>query len=176
MKALPRDTSVALASECAFARPTARQASPDNAFRLTVAGLVSRTLQFSVQDLRSNFSERVFTSRQEGRSATGHKSWRGCSLNEIIEFVGESGQARHIEFVCLQSESDGPFSIPIKELERQEIGLVWEDAGESLSAEEGGPLLALLPVLGGYQLLPGVSRINLVIVPRTSRSEPTLAA
>jgi DMSO/TMAO reductase YedYZ molybdopterin-dependent catalytic subunit len=41
MKALPHDPSKALAAQ-----------GRNNAFRLTVAGLVSRTQQFSLQDLR----------------------------------------------------------------------------------------------------------------------------
>jgi DMSO/TMAO reductase YedYZ molybdopterin-dependent catalytic subunit len=119
MKALPHDSSTALAAQ-----------SRNNAFRLTVAGLVSRTHQFSLQDLRLNFNERSFDDRQIDRFSTGEKSWQGCSLNELIEFVGVSGQARYIEFVCTESSSEGTFSVPVAELENQEIGLVWERNGE----------------------------------------------
>jgi DMSO/TMAO reductase YedYZ molybdopterin-dependent catalytic subunit len=167
MKALPHDSSTALAAQ-----------ARNNAFRLTVAGLVSRTQQFSLQDLSFNFNERSFDSQQTDRFSTEKKSWQGCSLNELIEFVGVSGQAHYIEFVCSESAS-GAFSIPVAELESQEIGLVWERNGQSLSAEEGGPLLVLLRGLEGYEPLPGVSRINLVIVPcSTNRSGlgPALAA
>jgi DMSO/TMAO reductase YedYZ molybdopterin-dependent catalytic subunit len=153
MKALPHDPSKALAAQ-----------GRNNAFRLTVAGLVSRTQQFSLQDLRFNFNERSFDSRQTDRFWAKQKSWRGCSLNELVEFVGVSGQAHYIEFVCSEPAT-GAFSIPVGELESQEIGLVWERDGQSLSAEEGGPLLVLVPGLEGYQPLPGVSRINLVIIP-----------
>ena len=168
MKALPHDSSTALAAQ-----------SRNNAFRLTVAGLVSRTHQFSLQDLRLNFNERSFDDRQIDRFSTGEKSWQGCSLNELIEFVGVSGQARYIEFVSTESPSNGAFSVPVAELEHQEIGLVWERNGESLSADEGGPMLVLVPRLEGYESLPGVSRINLVIIPcSTNRTEvgPALAA
>jgi len=168
MKVLPHDASTALAAQ-----------SRNNAFRLTVAGLVSRTHQFSLQDLRLNFNERSFDNRQTDRFSTSEKSWQGCSLNELIEFVGVSGQAHYIEFVCLESGSDATFSVPVAELESQEIGLVWEQNGESLFAAEGGPLLVLVPGLEGYELLPGVSRINLVIIPcSTNRGGmgPALAA
>ena len=148
-------------------------------FRLTVAGLVSRTQQFSLQDLRLNFSEWSFTSRQGDRLPSHDSSWSGCTLNELIEFVGVSGQAHYIEFVCSQSESEGAFSVPVADLDHGEIGLVWERNGESLSAEEGGPLLVLVPGLDGYQPLPGVSRINLVIIPCSNGRRgpgPALAA
>jgi len=167
MKALPHDSSIALATH-----------SRNNAFRLTVAGLVSRTQQFSLQDLRFNFNERSFDSRKTDRFSAEQKSWLGCSLNELIEFVGVSGQAHYIEFVCSEPAT-GAFSIPVGELQSQEIGLVWERNGESLSSEEGGPLLVLVPGLEGYQPLPAVSRINLVIIPcSTNRSDlgPVLAA
>jgi DMSO/TMAO reductase YedYZ molybdopterin-dependent catalytic subunit len=93
--------------------------------------------------------------------------------------VGVSGQAHYIEFVCSESASEGAFSVPVAELEHREIGLVWERNGEFLSAEEGGPLLVLVPALEGYQPLPGVSRINLVIIPYSTYRgglAPALAA
>ena len=165
VKALPHDASTALEAR-------------NNAFRLTVAGLVSRTQQFSLQDLRFNFSERSFDSQRTDRFSAEQKSWQGCLLNELIEFVGVSGQACYIEFVCSES-TPGAFSIPVAELESQEIGLVWERNGQSLSVEEGGPLSVLVPGFEGYQPVPGVSRINLLIIPRsTNRSGlgPVLAA
>jgi DMSO/TMAO reductase YedYZ molybdopterin-dependent catalytic subunit len=168
MKALPHNSSSAL-----FAQ------SRDSAFRLTVAGLASRTQQFSLQDLRLNFSERSFDGRQRDRFSAIAESWQGCSLNELIEFVGVSGQAHYIEFVCSLAVPEKSFSVPIADLEHQEIGLVWERDGASLSTEDGGPLLALVPGLDGYQPLPGVSRINLVIIPCSTnrgRFGPVLAA
>jgi DMSO/TMAO reductase YedYZ molybdopterin-dependent catalytic subunit len=169
MKVFPRDSTL-LAAE-----------SWNHSFRLTVAGLVSRTLQFSLPDLRLNFGERSFDCSLGDRFSVGEKSWLGCSLNELLEFAGVSGQARHIEFVGSPSEPDGvrSFSVPVTDLEHEEIGLVWERDGESLSAEHGGPLLALLPTLEGYRTLAGVTRINLVIIPcSTSRggTTPALAA
>ena len=168
MKALPHDSSTALATQ-----------SQNNAFRLTIAGLVSRTQQLSLQDLRFNFNERSFDSRPIDRFSANEKSWQGCSLNELIEFVGVSGQAHYIEFVCLDSGLEQAFSVPVAELQNQEIGLVWEQNGQSLSAEKGGPLLVLVPTLDGYDSLAGVSRINLVIFPCSTnrrRLGPALAA
>src|ERR1700751_5502234 len=153
MKALPHDSATALEAR-------------KNCLRLTVAGLVSRTHQFSLQDLRFNFNERSFDSQSTDRFSAEQKSWQGCSLNELIEFV------------CPES-TPGAFSIPVAELESQEIGLVWERNGQFLSVEEGGPLSVLVPGLEGYQPVPGVSRINLVIIPcSTNRSGlgPVLAA
>jgi len=163
MKALPHDpydSSLALTQRW-------------DVFRLTVAGLISRTQQFSLQDLRLNFNEWSSAGRQGDRLSSHDSSWSGCSLNELIEFVGVSGQAHYIEFVFSESETGGVFSVPVTDLEHGEIGLVWQRDGESLSADEGGPLLVLVPGLDGYQPLPGVSRINLVIIPcSTSRRGP----
>jgi DMSO/TMAO reductase YedYZ molybdopterin-dependent catalytic subunit len=168
MKALPHDSSTALATH-----------RRNHAFRLTVAGLVSRTQQFSLQDLRFNFNERPFDSRKTDRFSADEKWWRGCSLNELIEFVGVSGQAHYVEFVCSEPGPERVFWVPVAGLEWQEIGLVWERNGESLTAEEGGPLVVLVPGLEGFRHLPGVSRINLVIIPcSTNRGGvgPVLAA
>jgi DMSO/TMAO reductase YedYZ molybdopterin-dependent catalytic subunit len=143
-------------------------------FRLTVAGLVSRTQQFSVQGLQEYFSEHVFFapgSRTDCSTQSGSNSWTGCALNELLDFVGVSPQAKHVEFVGLTRDRDSAaldaniVSIPIAELENTEIGLVWEHAGEPVSLDSGGPLLVLLPGEGGFKTVRGLSRINLIIVP-----------
>jgi DMSO/TMAO reductase YedYZ molybdopterin-dependent catalytic subunit len=143
-------------------------------FRLTVAGLVSRTQQFSLQGLQDYFSERTFGapgSRTESLTQSSSNSWTGCTLNEMLDFVGVSPQAKHVEFVGLTRDRDSAIpnansvSIPIEELENTEIGLVWESAGQPVAADSGGPLLVLLPSDGGFQTVRGLSRINLIIVP-----------
>ncbi len=143
-------------------------------FRLTVGGLVSRTQQFSVQGLQDYFSEHIFVvpgSRTNSFTQSDSNSWTGCTLNELLEFVGVSPQAKHVEFVGLTRDRDSAaldanaVSIPIEELENAEIGLVWENAGEPVSPDSGGPLLVLLPSEGSFKTIRGLSRINLIIVP-----------
>jgi DMSO/TMAO reductase YedYZ molybdopterin-dependent catalytic subunit len=144
----------------------------DDFFRLTIAGLVSKTFQFSLADLHLNFAEKTFKPTSAVREhPEDENAWSGCLLNELIDFVAVSGQARHIEFVSWQSSQENTqpqrltCSVPITTLEHEEIGLAWGRNGEFLSAERGGPLVALLPSLGGYEELPGISRINLVLLP-----------
>jgi DMSO/TMAO reductase YedYZ molybdopterin-dependent catalytic subunit len=143
-------------------------------FRLTVAGLVSRTQQFSVQALQDYFSERNFSergSRANSFAQSGPDSWTGCTLNELLDFVGVSPQAKHVEFIGLTRDRDSAnlnassVSIPIEELENTEIGLVWENAGQPVAADSGGPLLVLVPSERGFEKVPGLWRINLIIVP-----------
>lgn len=143
-------------------------------FRLTVAGLVSRTLQFSVQGLQDYFSERTFAatgSRSNSSAPISPNSWTGCTLNELLDFVGVSPQAKHVEFIGLTRDRDSTglsvnsVSIPIEELENTEIGLVWQNAGQPVGKDSGGPLLVLLPTETGFETVRGLSRINLIIVP-----------
>jgi DMSO/TMAO reductase YedYZ molybdopterin-dependent catalytic subunit len=143
-------------------------------FRLTVAGLVSRTQQFSVQGLQDYFSERTFAtpSPLSDSSATSTpNSWAGCTLNELLDFVGISPQAKHVEFIGLTRDRDSAglnahsLSIPIEQLANSEIGLVWENRGQPVSKDSGGPLLVLLPTETGFETVRGLSRINLIIVP-----------
>jgi Sulfite oxidase and related enzymes len=143
-------------------------------FRLTVAGLVSRTQQFSVQGLQDYFSEHTFVapgSRANSLTQSDSTSWTGCTLNELLDFVGVSPQAKHVELVGLTRDRDSAaldantVSIPIEKLGNTEIGLVWENAGEPVHPDGGGPLLALLPSEAGFKTVRGLSRINLIIVP-----------
>ncbi len=115
MKALPHDScdsSLALTQRW-------------DVFRLTVAGLVSRTQQFSLQDLRLNFNEWSSAGRQGDRLPSHDSSWSGCSLNELIEFVGVSGQAHYIEFVFSESETGGVFSVPVTDLMKADLCWCW---------------------------------------------------
>jgi DMSO/TMAO reductase YedYZ molybdopterin-dependent catalytic subunit len=143
-------------------------------FRLTVAGLVSRTQQFSVQGLQEYFSEHTFAAperRTPALTQTGSNFWTGCTLNELLDFVGVSPQARHVEFVGLTRDRDSAnlcassVSIPIEKLANTEIGLAWESSGQPVTADSGGPLIVLLPSECGFETLRGLSRINLIIVP-----------
>jgi DMSO/TMAO reductase YedYZ molybdopterin-dependent catalytic subunit len=143
-------------------------------FRLTVAGLVSRTQQFSVQGLQDHFSERTFTmpeTRANSLTQSGTGSWTGCTLNELLDFVGVSSQAKHVELIGLTRDHDSgtlnaaTTSIPIEEVANSEIGLVWESAGQPVASDNGGPLLALLPSEKGFEAIRGLARINLIIVP-----------
>src|SRR5260370_29698766 len=136
MKALPHDScdsSLALTQRW-------------DIFRLTVAGLVSRTQQFSLQDLRLNFNEWSSAGRQGDRLSSHDSSWSGCSLNELIEFVGVSGQAHYIEFVFSDSETGGVFSVPVTDLDHRELGLLLLRDGGTVSAHEGGPFCEMVRV------------------------------
>src|SRR5260221_11941811 len=103
MKALPHDScdsSLALTQRW-------------DIFRLTVAGLVSRTQQFSLQDLRLNFNECSSAGRQGDRLSSHDSSLSGCSLNELIDFVGVSVQPPNIEFAFSRSDSVGDLACPV---------------------------------------------------------------
>jgi DMSO/TMAO reductase YedYZ molybdopterin-dependent catalytic subunit len=140
-------------------------------FRLTVAGLVSRTQQYSMQSLQDYFSQRTFTTPgiRDISCARERDVWTGCTLNELLDFVGVSAQARYIELVGYIRETDSTslnvISLPIEELENTEFGLVREQGGEPVTTENGGPLVALLPGANGFQVIHGLSRVNLIIVP-----------
>jgi DMSO/TMAO reductase YedYZ molybdopterin-dependent catalytic subunit len=153
---------------------TFNQEHRSTGFRLTVAGLVSRTQQFSVQVLQDYFSEHIFVapgSDSNSLAQTAPNTWTGCTLNDLLDFVGVSPQAKHVEFIGLTRDRDyaalnaSAVSIPIEKLEKTEIGLVWENAGEPVSPDSGGPLLVLLPSEDGFETVRGLSRINLIIVP-----------
>jgi DMSO/TMAO reductase YedYZ molybdopterin-dependent catalytic subunit len=153
---------------------TSNEENRSTEFRLTVAGLVSRTQQFSVQGLQDHFSQCTFAapaSRTQTLTQPGSNFWTGCTLNELLEFVGVSPQARHVELVGLTQDRDSAtlcassVSIPVEELANTEIGLVWENTGQPVTVDSGGPLLVLLPSEGGFETVRGLSRINLIILP-----------
>jgi hypothetical protein len=86
---------------------------PNNAFRLTVAGLVSRTQQFSLQDLHFNFNERSFASGQTDRFSAEGESRPRRRLCEgglpIDQPIGTKGG------MCPSSTFTRPISAPSRD-------------------------------------------------------------
>src|SRR5271169_6198477 len=89
-------------------------------YRLTVAGLVRRTYQFSLQELSERFSPKEITATLQcagnrrssasaykqvpnevdwGNEAISNAVWTGCSLADVLNFVGCVDQAKHLELI-----------------------------------------------------------------------------
>jgi DMSO/TMAO reductase YedYZ molybdopterin-dependent catalytic subunit len=142
-------------------------------FRLTVSGLCSRTHQFSLNVLRDIFELRQIHGNS---TSSGLQTWTGCSLGELLEFVGHSGQATDILLVGSKRDSSNdphehsavlmPFDSAINE----NIIVAWSLDGNSListrkGSEAGfGPVDAIIATDSHTHRIPGLSRIMLTTV------------
>lgn len=142
-------------------------------YRFTVAGMVSRTTQFSLEALRLNFAEHeVVVQGDRGVfRQTRPATWRGCRIDDVLDYAGVSHPSGYVEFIGAYS------SVPTDRREAY-VGLVsidhlrshpfllgWSIDDKPLDAAQGAPLAALIATEGGYQRVRWLHRINLLVHP-----------
>ncbi len=165
------------------------------AYRLTLAGAVSRPLALSIGELREQFAHTTVTAtiacagnrRGElnsfahvpdaipwGAGAIGTATWTGIRLGDLLEAVGPTDDARHVAFVGLdQVEAEGGLasfagSIPLKKALSPEVLLAYEMNGAPLPAEHGFPLRAIIPGYIGARSVKWLSAISVQPAPSAS--------
>src|SRR5215207_3016261 len=142
-------------------------------YRLTVSGLVERSLELSLDEIKNEFPKEVVVAaihcagnrRDElmevagipgeipwNVGAIGNARWGGVRLREVLVPAEVEAEARHAAFFGLDEpeEGDSPNfggSIPIKKAMSPDVLLAYEMNDEPLPLEHGFPLRV---VVGGY--------------------------
>ena len=146
--------------------------------RLTIAGRVSRSLNLSMDELRTRFSHRTVTAvmqcagnrradmnRAEKVSgdpweagAIGNAEWTGISLAEVLSAAGaEMTDGLHVGFACCDEiKLEGErfhygVSIPMEKARSTDVLLAWAMNGETLTPEHGYPLRVVVPGYAGVR-------------------------
>jgi len=162
--------------------------------RVVVDGLVERSLELSVADLRSQFTavEVTATLQCAGNrrtdllalaeipgeipwdvGAVGTARWRGARLAEVLAAAGVAGGAAHVEFLGLDEtpgDRPGRFggSVPLAKALSPEVVLAYEMNGEPLAPVHGAPLRALIPGYVGARSVKWLARVALGARPSTN--------
>jgi DMSO/TMAO reductase YedYZ molybdopterin-dependent catalytic subunit len=93
--------------------------------------------------------------------------WTGCSLTDVLHFVGLDAQAKHVEFVgsdlCQKEGTETRFggSIPLGRALVGDVLLAWGMNGRALTREHGAPLRAIVPGYIGARSVKWLQEINL---------------
>ncbi len=154
---------------------------------LRVTGLVERPLRIGLHDLRGSFARasliatlqcagnrRSEHSRRKkvggvqwDAGAIGNAEWSGVPLREVLKRAGPTPAARHASFLSLdgcaipggRSEFGG--SIPLEKALSPETMLAYEMNGNTLAAEHGFPLRAVVPGYVGARSVKWLGEIRL---------------
>jgi sulfite oxidase len=164
-------------------------------YLLTVAGLTSKTYQFSVKELFERFPPKEITATLQcagnrrcsaaaikavpnevkwGNDAISNAVWTGCSLADVLHFVGLGAQAKHVEFVgsdvCQKEGIETRFggSIPLGRALVGDVLLAWGMNGRPLTREHGAPFRAIVPGYIGARSVKWLQEINLRVTPSTN--------
>jgi sulfite oxidase len=156
--------------------------------RLSVDGLVQNPASFSMDELIERFPSIELTAtlecagnrRQElidhqpipnelpwGAEAISTAAWKGIRLRDVLEYVGVSEDAQHVEFVGGDEVSRGgkdfhyAASIPLEKALEEEALLVYEMNGEPLTPIHGAPLRGMVPGFIGARSVKWLGNIHL---------------
>ena len=184
------------ATEHFFTRSHAPIPSIDlRTWRLEVGGLVERPRQFSLAELTREFPTQEVAAtvacagirREEflslgplpgelpwGPEPISTGRWSGVSLTALLEAVGVSGRARHVEFVGLDRVvRDGHTfgfggSIDMMKATQDDVLLATGLNGAPLAPQHGYPLRALVPGWIGARSVKWLGGIKLLVEPSTN--------
>ena len=165
---------------------------PDR-WRLRVDGLVDRSLEIDLADLKAQFEPRQVVATLQcagarraaflavrdipgeapwGPCATSTARWTGASLGDVLTAAGLQDAAEHLAFeapdVSHHPTPAQPYgsSITRRKATSPEVLLAWGMNGESLPAVHGGPVRVVVPGWIGARSVKWVERI-------TARPDPS---
>jgi sulfite oxidase len=161
-------------------------------YRLTVDGLVERSLSLSLEHLRRSYPVTTVPAtiacaglrRDElmrirpipgevawGAEPISNGVWRGVRLARVLETAGIRPEAEHAQFTGLDDvEREGKrfgfgASIPVSKAMAEETLLAWEMNGEPLPPVHGFPLRVVVPGYIGARSVKWLTNIHLQTAP-----------
>lgn len=133
-------------------------------WRLSIEGLVDRSLSLSMKQIRRMPVRRQITRHDcvEGWSAIG--KWHGVPLARLLDLAGLQDRARYIVFHCADSLGGQPYyeSIDLVDAFHPQTILAWALNGRLLPVENGAPLRLRVERQLGYKHAKYVERIEAV--------------
>ena len=123
-------------------------------WRLEVSGLVQQPASFSLADLKAMPSRTQITRHDcvEGWSVIG--KWKGVRLEEVMNRVRPTADAKYVIFRCMDTDSDGVNyfeSIDMIEAVYLQTILAYELNDQSLPIDNGAPLRLRVETQLGYK-------------------------
>src|ERR1051325_4490986 len=138
-------------------------------FKLVVGGLVERSAELTLQELRAMPSRTQITRHDcvEGWSAIG--KWKGVPLATILDRVGVKAEAQYVVFFCFDTMEEGADdairyyeSIDLLDARHPQTILAYEMNDQTLPIANGAPLRVRVERQLGYKMAKYVMRIEAV--------------
>jgi DMSO/TMAO reductase YedYZ molybdopterin-dependent catalytic subunit len=126
-------------------------------WKLTVAGNVKKPLSLGWEDLRALPAIETVSDFHcvEGWSVLNNR-WKGVLFKTIVEMATPENDA---EYVVFESADRYSTSLPLSDLEGEDVLLAYELNGQLLAPERGGPLRLVVPQKYAYKSAMWLERI-----------------
>ncbi len=133
---------------------------PVDSFRLEVKGLVNKSLEYSLDQLKAVYGETRINSRMTSVSGWSVRAdWDGIPWKSFEAAIGLLPQATHILFHSARIYTT---CVSLEDLRASTSMLVWGVGGEPLEDQYGGPLRMIVPNLWGYKSCKWIKTIEVL--------------
>jgi DMSO/TMAO reductase YedYZ molybdopterin-dependent catalytic subunit len=131
---------------------------------LNLHGLVSNPMKLNYSQLMSLPSTEEYAtlecvSNKVGGDLMSTAKWKGVALKDLLSMAGASPQADYVVFRCFDGYDVG---VPLERANQDGTILAYEMNGETLPAEHGYPVRAIVPGLYGMMNAKWITEIELV--------------
>jgi DMSO/TMAO reductase YedYZ molybdopterin-dependent catalytic subunit len=133
----------------------------DAKYRLTVDGLVDRSVTLTVADLQAMPATSLV---RDFQCVTGWRvpnvHWQGVLLSALLDQAGVQSSAKALRF----SSFDGVYteSLTLAEAQRPDVIVAYSMLGGPISTEHGGPVRLYVAPMYGYKSIKWLSHIQVV--------------
>jgi DMSO/TMAO reductase YedYZ molybdopterin-dependent catalytic subunit len=127
-------------------------------WRLSVDGLVTRPVSFSLDQLKSYPSKSQITMLQCEEGWSYIAEWNGVPLSHVLELAGIQPQARYVVYYSI--DPDWWESIDMADALHPQTFLTYGMNGGELSVGNGGPLRLRVPRQVGYKSVKYITRLT----------------
>ncbi len=127
-------------------------------WRLSVDGLVTRPVSFSLDQLKSYPSKSQITMLQCEEGWSYIAEWNGVPLSHVLELAGIQPQARYVVYYSI--DPDWWESIDMADALHPQTFLTYGMNGGELPVGSGGPLRLRVPRQVGYKSVKYITRLT----------------
>ena len=135
-------------------------------YRLTVSGLVSKPLSYSLAELKARFPRVAQTTRHdcvEGWSVIG--KWTGVRLSDVLAAAAPADGARYVVFRCMDDDGAGNLyyeSLTLRQAAHPQALLAYELNDRPVPVENGAPVRLKVPTQLGYKSAKYINALQIV--------------
>ncbi|MFQ5595658.1 MAG: molybdopterin-dependent oxidoreductase [Anaerolineae bacterium] len=136
----------------------------DRAFKFRIGGLVDNPVALSLDEIKARetvneMRTMACISNPVGGDLIGNATWTGIRLKPLLEYAGLQAGAQEI---VMRAADNYWTSVPVEDLMRDDVLLVYEMNGQQLPRAHGYPLRILIPGRYGQKQPKWITQLEVI--------------